>query len=712
MRRKILAAATLAATMALIPAAGLRALDAQVLREAEPKKAPKLELPPVEEARKAMEEARTVKGVALPVGDILSKTAGTIDGTTISFDELLDEVMVRFGSAYVQPLVNQAVMELVVRKRGAEVTDAELLEEVRHSLAQSKGKGSLKEQLERSRMGWDRFEQSLRTRAAINKIVKADQNIEDPGPPNQFLMQVWFGGIRNQYKIEMAAEKLPKNCFGEVVTHCDAAQFLRELRLATEQGRAYSITEAPGEGGDDATGHLVLTPAGGGWPRFYVPNVPAQVVRNGRITPVPLVSLLPEFAAGNATAERKVLCRAGGSVTPVALLPAVKVQKVEKDKPAEVSLTEALASLTKGGHAVNVEANEIRPTGEGAVYRLPAKMLTSYQAPFRQTLAAAVAKLAGSTFAAEEAVVGMSDGDDGLIIFPTNPIEFKSRVDRAKVLSFAFGSLKLAQFDDAMRSLCRFKAVKRAFAGYAPGKPGAEKAPWGTITVNEAAVEKRIAAERAKYDGTIFPWHMICSILGKTVPEEMRRFWVGNGVDQVIGTEVTDEELKAYYDKHIAHFGVATAEAEHILIAMKDPSTGRVQWDAAKKKAEEIVAMIKTGAEFGSLARQFSEDPQTKDKGGDLGLFTLVSRYNYDLCKAAFAMEPGQISGPVKSKLGYHVIRLRKKSPPDLVKYGWDSKDMKERVREYRQDMLQEDWLEENVYSKFKSTNNLEEIIK
>jgi hypothetical protein len=407
-----------------------------------------------------------------------------------------------------------------------------------------------------------------------------------------------------------------------------------------------------------------------------------------------------------------------GSKVPVSMLPAVKVQKVEKDKPADVSLAEALGKLAEGGYTVNVDSGEIRPTGEGAVYRLPNKMLETYEAPFRTSLTSVVAEFgqkiaAGQKITAIESVVGSVDGDTGLILFPDAPIELKSQVDRGRVMAFAFGSLKLAQFEDALTSLAKFKAVKRAFNGYMPGSAaGAEKAPWGVIKVDEAAVAARIAAERKKYDDTIFPWHMICSILGKTVPEEMRRFWVGNGVDQIIGVDVTDEELKEYFDENVEHFGVATVEASHILVQMRDEKTGRIQWDKAKKRAEELLAMVKTGADFTMLAQANSEDLQTKNNGGDLGLFTLVSRYDLDLCKAAFAMEPGQVSDPVKTKLGYHIIRVRKKSPPDLKKYGWESKDMIERVREDRQDERENKWLKENVYSKFKLQSQLEEIIK
>jgi len=185
-------------------------------------------------------------------------------------------------------------------------------------------------------------------------------------------------------------------------------------------------------------------------------------------------------------------------------------------------------------------------------------------------------------------------------------------------------------------------------------------------------------------------------------------------VDQIIGADVDDATLKKYFDENVENFGVATVEANHILIQKMDEKTGCINWEEARKMAEKVIAMIQTGgAKFEALAKKYSEDPATKDKGGDLGLFTLVSRYDYDLCKAIFAMQPGEISSkPVKTKLGYHVIKLRKKTPPDLKKYGFDSKGKKEDVREFRQQRRRDNWLEENIYSKFKLETLLQDILK
>lgn len=78
------------------------------------------------------------------------------------------------------------------------------------------------------------------------------------------------------------------------------------------------------------------------------------------------------------------------------------------------------------------------------------------------------------------------------------------------------------------------------------------------------------------------------------------------------------------------------------------------------KKAEEIVLRLKKGEDFAKLAKEFSEDTGSKDKGGDLGVFgrgQMVKEFE----ESAFSLKPGDISAPVKSQFGYHIIKVEQK---------------------------------------------------
>jgi foldase protein PrsA len=115
--------------------------------------------------------------------------------------------------------------------------------------------------------------------------------------------------------------------------------------------------------------------------------------------------------------------------------------------------------------------------------------------------------------------------------------------------------------------------------------------------------------------------------------------------------EPTDEQLKDYYDQNLEQFKEIKMSAQHILV------------EADKEElAKEIVAKLKKGEDFAALAKQHSTDPGTKDKGGDLGTFS-SKNHSFDpvFAQAALALEQGQISDPVQTQFGWHIIKANTK---------------------------------------------------
>ena len=117
---------------------------------------------------------------------------------------------------------------------------------------------------------------------------------------------------------------------------------------------------------------------------------------------------------------------------------------------------------------------------------------------------------------------------------------------------------------------------------------------------------------------------------------------------------IKDADAKAFYDEQVK--GMKPEEevkASHILI--KDEA-----------KAKEVAAKLAKGGDFAALAKEFSEDPGSKENGGDLGYFgkgQMVPEFE----TVAFGLEKGKTSGLVKSNFGYHIIRLddkRMRQPP------------------------------------------------
>ena len=113
---------------------------------------------------------------------------------------------------------------------------------------------------------------------------------------------------------------------------------------------------------------------------------------------------------------------------------------------------------------------------------------------------------------------------------------------------------------------------------------------------------------------------------------------------QKISPSITDDEIKAAYDKETAKVTqTERVRARHILVA-------------TEKEANDIEGKLQNGGKFEDLAKQYSLDG-SKDYGGDLGYFTapeMVAEFS----KAAFALKQGEVSKPVKTEYGWHIIRL------------------------------------------------------
>src|SRR5205085_763690 len=100
--------------------------------------------------------------------------------------------------------------------------------------------------------------------------------------------------------------------------------------------------------------------------------------------------------------------------------------------------------------------------------------------------------------------------------------------------------------------------------------------------------------------------------------------------------------------------------------------------DAAQKKAKELLAKIKKGEDFAELAKQNSEDPGSKDRGGDLGYFSrgdMVEPFE----KTAFSLEVGQTSDVVATDFGFHIIQVEEKKASSKMSMD----EIKDDLREY-----------------------------
>jgi peptidyl-prolyl cis-trans isomerase D len=126
--------------------------------------------------------------------------------------------------------------------------------------------------------------------------------------------------------------------------------------------------------------------------------------------------------------------------------------------------------------------------------------------------------------------------------------------------------------------------------------------------------------------------------------------------------QVTDADVQAYYAAHLDQYKTPEqVKTRHILIAVAKGADTKTD-AAAKAKAQDILNQLKAGGNFADLAKKNSDDPGSKDQGGELPMYP-TSQLDPEYVKAAMALNPGQTSGLVRSSFGYHIIQTEAKEP-------------------------------------------------
>lgn len=138
--------------------------------------------------------------------------------------------------------------------------------------------------------------------------------------------------------------------------------------------------------------------------------------------------------------------------------------------------------------------------------------------------------------------------------------------------------------------------------------------------------------------------------------------------------ELNEEDIKALYDQSIAEMEVTEErKASHILVVVDDETSE----EAAVEQMNSIKARLEAGEAFEDLAKEFSEDPGSAQQGGDLG-FAGKGTYVEPFEEALFAMNEGELSEPVVTKFGVHLIKLVDIRTQDIPSY----EEMKPRLEQ------------------------------
>jgi len=181
-----------------------------------------------------------------------------------------------------------------------------------------------------------------------------------------------------------------------------------------------------------------------------------------------------------------------------------------------------------------------------------------------------------------------------------------------------------------------------------------------TVGVNPAMVRSRITASDAEL-AAYFEKHKAAY----RIPEK-RSFLIFVIDEERIGSavQVPEEQLRQIYAQQQDRFRTPErVHVRHILIKTVDRPASEIP--ALQKKAEDLLAKLKSGADFAELAKKNSEDPGSAQKGGDLDWITRGQTVP-EFEQAAFSLKPRELSGVIKTQYGFHILQVLDREPARL----------------------------------------------
>jgi peptidyl-prolyl cis-trans isomerase C len=149
-------------------------------------------------------------------------------------------------------------------------------------------------------------------------------------------------------------------------------------------------------------------------------------------------------------------------------------------------------------------------------------------------------------------------------------------------------------------------------------------------------------------------------------------------LERELKVNISDDDIKKFYDDpaNISDFEQPEmVRASHILLLTQDlPADKKAE---KKKEMEDILKQAKSGADFAELAKKYSEDPGSKDKGGE---YTFPrGKMQKEFEDTAFSLKPGEISDIIETTYGYHIIKLSEKIPAKKV----DLSEVKDGIKDH-----------------------------
>ncbi len=244
-------------------------------------------------------------------------------------------------------------------------------------------------------------------------------------------------------------------------------------------------------------------------------------------------------------------------------------------------------------------------------------------------------------------------GDDGYANFvrmalgPDSSIaEFESQVKKdmelQRLQALVTGGVSVS--DSAVRDAYRVQGTKVKFDYAVVSLEDVKK----TINPSDADLQAYFKQNAARY--------------ASAIPDTRKLEYVSFDAAKLPGgkPQIGEADIQAYYSSHQADYKTdEEVKTRHILVSV--PAGADAKTDAAARaKAQDVLKQLQAGGNFADLAKKDSDDPGSKDQGGELPMMP-TAQLDPAYSKAAMALSPGQTSSLVRSQFGYHIIQTEQK---------------------------------------------------
>lgn len=215
------------------------------------------------------------------------------------------------------------------------------------------------------------------------------------------------------------------------------------------------------------------------------------------------------------------------------------------------------------------------------------------------------------------------------------------------------------------------------------------------VEVAEADLDKRIEELTESYGGKE-AFNEMLAANGLTLEDVKKDLAVNVKVEKLLAPRISisEEEMKQYFDENKESFAQEEqVKARHILVESED-------------QAKEIKEQLAAGGDFAELAQKYSTDTTTKESGGELGFFERGEMVK-EFSDAAFALGVGEISDPVQTEYGYHLIQVQEKKEASAANYEESKAEIKDILFDQKMQDEYSTWLQERI-DEYKIENYIE----